>query len=196
MKSLINAEYLKAIYNCIGKRVNNVFVLRDRTFKESEIEFISDGCVYLQFDNEIIKFTNKSIEGPDLDDYPNLDFEICKSLSDNYLMSEFLLYELNISGIINNIEIINDKFSSWWDDDIICVDIALKFNISGTIYYLILWDSIPDTISLIDSSNITSENNYNLRYRISNFWIGKSPDFRYFYRKEISILERLNNLLY
>lgn len=196
MKSLINAEYLKAIYNYTGKRVNNVFVLRDRTFKESEIESISDGCVYLQFDNEIIKFTNKSIEGPDLDDYPNLDFEISKSLSDNYLMSEFLLYSLNIKGIINDIEIINDEFSSWWDDDIICVDIALKFNISGTIYYLIFWDSIPDTISFIDSSNITSENNYNLRYRISNFWIGKSPDFRCFYRKEISILERLNNLLY
>ena len=47
MKSLFNAEYLKAIYNCIGKRVNNVFVLRNRTFKEGEIEAISDGCVYL-----------------------------------------------------------------------------------------------------------------------------------------------------
>ena len=43
MKSLINSEYLKNIYNCIGKRVNNVFVLRDHTFKESEIESISDG---------------------------------------------------------------------------------------------------------------------------------------------------------
>ena len=37
MKSLFNAEYLKAIYNCIGKRVNNVFVLRDNSFNESEI---------------------------------------------------------------------------------------------------------------------------------------------------------------
>ena len=194
MKCLFNAEYLKAIYNCIGKRVNNVFVLRNRTFKEGEIEAISDGCVYLQFDNEIIKLTNKSIEGPDLDDYPDLDFEIGKSLSDNHLMSEFSLYALNISGIINDIEVVNDEFSSWWGNDIICVDIALKFNISNAIYYLILWDSIPDTISWIDSRNITSENNYNLRDRISNFWIGKSPDFRYFYRKELSILERLNNL--
>ena len=194
MKSLFNAEYLKAIYNCIGKRVNNVFVLRNRTFKEGEIEAISDGCVYLQFDNEIIKLTNKSIEGPDLDDYPDLDFEIGKSLSDNHLMSEFSLCALNISGIINDIEVVNDEFSSWWGNDIICVDIALKFNISNAIYYLILWDSIPDTISWIDSRNITSENNYNLRDRISNFWIGKSPDFRYFYRKEISILNRLNNL--
>lgn len=193
MKSLINAEYLKAIYNCIGKRVNNVFVLRDRTFKESEIESISDGCVYLQFDNEIIKFSNKSIEGPDLDDYPNLDFEICKSLSDNYLMSELLLYSLNIRGIINDIEIVNDEFSAWWDNDTICVDIALKFNISGVIYYIVLWDSIPDTISWIDISNINSENNYNLRDRISNFGVGKSPDFRYFYRKEIPISDRLNN---
>ena len=194
MRSLFNAEYLKAIYNCIGKRVNNVFVLRNRTFEESEIEAISDGCVYLQFDNEIIKLTNKSIEGPDLDDYPNLDFETGKSLSDNHLMSEFSLYALNISGIINDIEVVNDEFSSWWSNDIICVDIGLKFIISDAIYYLILWDSVPDTISWIDSRNITSENNYNLRDRISNFWIGKSPDFRYFYRKEISILERLNNL--
>ena len=194
MKSLFNAEYLKAIYNCIGKRVNNVFVLRNRTFEESEIEAISDGCVYLQFDNEIIKLTNKSIEGPDLDDYPDLDFEIGKSISDNHLMSEFSLYALNISGIINDVKVVNDEFSSWWSNDIICVDIGLKFIISDAIYYLILWDSVPDTISWIDSRNITSENNYNLRDRISNFWIGKSPDFRYFYRKEISILERLNNL--
>ncbi len=194
MKSLINAEYLKTLYSCIGKNVNNIFVLRNSTFKEDEIETISDGCVYLQIDKEIIKFINKSIEGPDLDDYPNLDFVICEGLSDNYLISEFSLYALNICGIINDIEIVNDEFSSWWGNDIICVDIALKFNISDAIYYLILWDSIPDTISWIDSRNITSENNYNLRDRISNFWVGKSPDFRYFNRREISILERLNNL--
>lgn len=193
MKSLINTEYLKKIYNCIGKNISNVFVLRDNSFNERENEFISDGCVYLQFDNQIIKFTNRSVEGPDLDDYPNLDFEICESLSDKNLMSKFSLYSLNIRGIINDIKIVNDEFSSWWDDDIICVDIALKFNISGVIYYIVLWDSISDTISWIDISNITSENNYNLRDRISNFWVGKSPDFRYFYRKEIPISDRLNN---
>lgn len=194
MKSLINSEYLKNIYNCIGKNVNNVFVLRDNSFDESEIEYISDGCIYLQFDNQIIKFTNKSIEGPDLDDYPNLDFEVYKNLNDNYLLSEFSLYALNITGIINDINIVNDEFSSWWNNDIICVDIALKFDISSVIYYLILWDSIPDTISWVDSRNITSENNYKLRDRISDFWVGKSPDFKYFYRKEISICDRLTIL--
>ena len=194
MKSLINSEYLKNIYNCIGKNVNNVFVLRDNSFDESEIEYISDGCIYLQFDNQIIKFTNKSIEWPDLDDYPNLDFEVYKDLNDNYLLSEFSLYALNITGIINDIKIVNDEFSSWWNNDIICVDIALKFDISSVIYYLILWDSIPDTISWVDSRNITSENNYKLRDRISDFWVGKSPDFKYFYRKEISICDRLTIL--
>ena len=194
MKSLINSEYLKNIYNCIGKNVNNVFVLRDNSFDESEIEYISDGCIYLQFDNQIIKFTNKSIEGPDLDDYPNLDFEVYKNLNDNYLLNEFSLYALNINGIINDIKIVNDEFSSWWDNDIIYVDIALKFDISGVIYYLILWDSIPDTISWVDSRNITSENSYKLRDRISDFWTGKSPDFKYFYRKEISICDRLTIL--
>ena len=194
MKSLINSEYLKNIYNCIGKNVNNVFVLRDNSFNESEIEYISDGCIYLEFDNQIIKFTNKSIEGPDLDDYPNLDFEVYENLNDNYLLSEFSLYALNITGIINDIKIVNDTFSSWWDNDIIYVDIALKFDISGVIYYLILWDSIPDTISWVDSRNITSENSYKLRDRISDFWTGKSPDFKYFYRKEISICDRLTIL--
>ena len=194
MKSLINSEYLKNIYNCIGKNVNNVFVLRDNSFNESEIEYISDGCIYLEFDNQIIKFTNKSIEGPDLDDYPNLDFEVYENLNDNNLLSEFSLYALNITGIINDIKIVNDTFSSWWDNDIIYVDIALKFDISGVIYYLILWDSIPDTISWVDSRNITSENNYKLRDRISDFWVGKSPDFKYFYRKEISICDRLTIL--
>jgi hypothetical protein len=194
MKSLINSEYLKNIYNCIGKNVNNVFVLRDNSFDESEIEYISDGCIYLEFDNQIIKFINKSIEGPDLDDYPNLDFEVYENLNDNYLLSEFSLYALNITGIINDIKIVNDTFSSWWDNDIIYVDIALKFDISGVIYYLILWDSIPDTISWVDSRNITSENSYKLRDRISDFWTGKSPDFKYFYRKEISICDRLTIL--
>ena len=194
MKSLINSEYLKNIYNCIGKNVNNVFVLRDNSFNESEIEYISDGCIYLEFDNQIIKFTNKSIEGQDLDDYPNLDFEVYKNLNDNYLLNEFSLYALNINGIINDIKIVNDEFSSWWNNDIICVDIALMFDISGVIYYLILWDSIPDTISWVDSRNITSENNYKLRDRISDFWVGKSPDFKYFYRKEISICDRLTIL--
>ena len=194
MKSLINSEYLKNIYNCIGKNVNNVFVLRDNSFDESEIEYISDGCIYLEFDNQIIKFINKSIEGPDLDDYPNLDFEVYENLNDNYLLSEFSLYALNITGIINDIKIVNDEFSSWWNNDIICVDIALKFDISSVIYYLILWDSIPDTISWVDSRNITSENSYKLRDRISDFWTGKSPDFKYFYRKEISICDRLTIL--
>ena len=100
MKSLINSEYLKNIYNCISKNVNNVFVLRDNSFDESEIEYISDGCIYLEFDNQIIKFTNKSIEGPDLDDYPNLDFEVYKNLNDNYLLNEFSLklqYEIEHS---------------------------------------------------------------------------------------------------
>ena len=194
MKSLINSEYLKNIYNCIGKNVNNVFVLRDNSFNESEIEYISDGCIYLEFDNQIIKFTNKSIEGPDLDDYPSLDFEVYENLNDNNLLSEFSLYALNITGIINDIKIVNDTFSSWWDNDIIYVDIALKFDISGVIYYLILWDSIPDTISWVDSRNITSENSYKLRDRISDFWTGKSPDFKYFYRKEISICDRLTIL--
>ena len=194
MKSLINDEYLKNIYNTIGKNVNNVFVLRDNSFDESEIEYISDGCIYLEFDNQIIKFINKSIEGPDLDDYPNLDFEVYENLNDNYLLSEFSLYALNITGIINDIKIVNDTFSSWWDNDIIYVDIALKFDISGVIYYLILWDSIPDTISWVDSRNITSENSYKLRDRISDFWTGKSPDFKYFYRKEISICDRLTIL--
>ena len=57
---------------------------------------------------------------------------------------------------------------------------------SVIIYWVLIWR--------LNSRNITSENNYSLRYRVSNFWIGKSPDFRYFYRKEISILERFNNL--
>ena len=69
----------------------------------------------------------------------------------------------------------------------------MKFNISDVIYYIVLWDSIPDTISWIDISNITSENNYKLRDRISNFWVSKSPDFRFFNRKEIPISDRLNN---
>jgi len=174
--------------------MKSLIILRDKSFNESEIEYISDGCIHLQFDNQIIKFTNKSIEGPDLDDYPNLDFEVYKNLNDNYLLNEFSLYALNINGIINDIKIVNDEFSSWWDNDIICVDIALKFDISGVIYYLILWDSIPDTISWVDSRNITSENNYKLRDRISDFWVGKSPDFKYFYRKEISICDRLTIL--
>ena len=42
MKSLINSEYLKNIYNCIGKNVNNVFVLRDNSFDESDSEKIYD----------------------------------------------------------------------------------------------------------------------------------------------------------
>ena len=67
MKSLINVKYLKNIYNTIGKNVNNVFVLRDKSFNESEIEYISDGCIYLKFYKQIIKFTNQYIECHDLD---------------------------------------------------------------------------------------------------------------------------------
>ena len=64
------------------------------------------------------------------------------------------------------------------------------------IYGIYLWDIYLVLIWRLSARNITSENNYNLRDRVSNFWIGKFPDFRSFYRKEISILERLNNLLY
>ena len=57
---------------------------------------------------------------------------------------------------------------------------------SVIIYWVLIWR--------LNSRNITSENNYKLRDRISDFWVGKSPDFKYFYRKEISICDRLTIL--
>lgn len=42
----------------------------------------------------------KSIEVLNLDDYPNLAFDVYDNLNNNYLLSEFSLYTLNITGIV------------------------------------------------------------------------------------------------
>ena len=91
------------------------------------------------------------------------------------------------------IEIVNDEFTTFYSDEINSIDIAIKITISGHDYFIIAWDAIQGNLSFIDKSTICKEDFWLIRSQISEFWINKDIDLRYFYRKEIPISDRLNN---
>lgn len=149
--------------------------------------------IYIQIKDSYIEIVNDYIETEEYDEYPNFEVKRCIRMSEDTDYHQIV--SNNINGIIEQISIVNDEFTTFYSDEINSIDIAIKITISGHDYYIIAWDVIQGSLSFIDKSVICKEDFWVIRSQISKFWINKDIDLRYFYRKEIPITDRINECI-
>ena len=158
---------------------------------QKELDENNAVVIYIQTQGSYIEIVNDYIETEDYDDYPNFEIKRCIRMNEDTDYRQIV--SNNINGIIEQISIVNDEFTTFYSDEINSIDIAIKITISGHDYFIIAWDAILGNLSFIDKSTICKEDFWLIRSQISKFWINKDIDLRYFYRKEIPISDRLNN---
>ena len=189
----INKKSLDILVCIMNQHVDNIFSQKlfgftsDRSQKE--LEENNAEVIYIQTQDSYIEIVNDYIETEDYDDYPNFEIKRCIRMNEDTDYRQIV--SNNINGIIEQISIVNDEFTTFYSDEINSIDIAIKITISGHDYYIIAWDAIQGNLSLIDKSIICKEDFWLIRSQISKFWINKDLDLRYFYRKEIPITDRL-----
>lgn len=195
MLNHINVDKIKILNSIVGRKVNNIFLQKSFLFsndrKKKEINSYYDRGIYIELEDSYIGILNNYLENEDYDEYPNFEIENCKKLVEE--TDYYKLIPTFIEGYLEQITIINDEFTTFYSDEVNSIDIAIKLIIDGKIYYIIAWDAIQGDLSLIDKSVIGEEFYHVIRSQLSKFWINKDIDLRYFYRKEISINDRLNN---
>ena len=189
----INKNSLDILASIMNQHVDNIFSQKPIFFtpdrRKKRLEENNDVVLYIQIQDSYIEIVNDYIETEDYDEYPNLEVKRCNRMSED---TDYLqIVSNNISGIIEQISIVNDEFTTFYSDEINSIDIAIKITISGHDYYIIAWDAIQGNLSLIDKSIICKEDFWLIRSQISEFWTNKDLDLRYFYRKEIPIVDRL-----
>ena len=189
----INKNSLDILASIMNQHVDNIFSQKPIFFtpdrRKKRLDENNDVVLYIQIQDSYIEIVNDYIETEDYDEYPNLEVKRCNRMSED---TDYLqIVSNNISGIIEQISIVNDEFTTFYSDEINSIDIAIKITISGHDYYIIAWDAIQGNLSLIDKSIICKEDFWLIRSQISKFWINKDLDLRYFYRKEIPITDRL-----
>ena len=191
----INKKSLDILVCIMNQHVDNIFSQKlfgftpDRSQKE--LDENNAEVIYIQTQDSYIEIVNDYIETEDYDDYPNFEIKRCIRMNED---TDYLqIVSNNINGIIEQISIVNDEFTTFYSDEINSIDIAIKITISGHDYFIIAWDAILGNLSFIDKSTICKEDFWLIRSQISKFWINKDIDLRYFYRKEIPISDRLNN---
>ena len=191
----INKNSLDILVGIMNKHVDNIFSQKlfwftpDRSQKE--LDENNAVVIYIQTQGSYIEIVNDYIETEDYDDYPNFEIKRCIRMNEDTDYRQIV--SNNINGIIEQISIVNDEFTTFYSDEINSIDIAIKITISGHDYFIIAWDAILGNLSFIDKSIICKEDFWLIRSQISKFWINKDIDLRYFYRKEIPISDRLNN---
>jgi len=191
----INKNSLDILVGIMNKHVDNIFSQKlfwftpDRSQKE--LDENNAVVIYIQTQGSYIEIVNDYIETEDYDDYPNFEIKRCIRMNEDTDYRQIV--SNNINGIIEQISIVNDEFTTFYSDEINSIDIAIKITISGHDYFIIAWDAILGNLSFIDKSTICKEDFWLIRSQISKFWINKDIDLRYFYRKEIPISDRLNN---
>ena len=189
----INKKSLDILASTINQHVDNIFSQKPIFFtpdrRKKRLDENNDVVLYIQIQDSYIEIVNDYIETEDYDEYPNLEVKRCNRMSED---TDYLqIVSNNISGIIEQISIVNDEFTTFYSDEINSIDIAIKITISGHDYYIIAWDAIQGNLSFIDKSIICKEDFWLIRSQISEFWTNKDLDLRYFYRKEIPIADRL-----
>ena len=189
----INKKSLDILASTINQYVDNIFSQKPIFFtpdrRKKRLDENNDVVLYIQIQDSYIEIVNDYIETEDYDEYPNLEVKRCNRMSED---TDYLqIVSNNINGIIEQISIVNDEFTTFYSDEINSIDIAIKITISGHDYYIIAWDAIQGNLSFIDKSIICKEDFWLIRSQISKFWINKDLDLRYFYRKEIPITDRL-----
>ena len=191
----INVDKIKILNSIVGRKVNNIFLQKSFLFsadrKKKEINSYYDRGIYIELEDSYVGILNNYLEDEDYNEYPNFEIENCKKLVEE--TDYYKLIPTFIEGYLEQITIINDEFTTFYSDEVNSIDIAIKLIIDGKIYYIIAWDAIQGDLSLIDKSVIGEEFYHVIRSQLSKFWINKDIDLRYFYRKEISINDRLHN---
>lgn len=189
----INKNSLDILASIMNQHVDNIFSQKPIFFtpdrRKKRLDENNDVVIYLQIQDSYIEIVNDYIETEDYDEYP--DFEIKRCIKMNENTDYHQIVSNNINGIIEQISIVNDEFTTFYSDEINSIDIAIKITISGHDYYIIAWDAIQGNLSFIDKSIICKEDFWLIRSQISEFWTNKDLDLRYFYRKEIPIADRL-----
>lgn len=190
----INKNSLDILVGIMNQHVDNIFSQKLFRFtpdrSQKNLDENNDVVIYLQIQDSYIEIVNDYIETEEYDEYPNFEIKRCIKMNEDTDYHQIVLN--NINGIIEQISIVNDEFTTFYSDEINSIDIAIKFTISGHDYYIIAWDAIQGNLSLIDKSIICKEDFWLIRSQISKFWINKDLDLRYFYRKEIPITDRIN----
>lgn len=193
----INKQSLDTLAGIMNQHVDNIFSQKlfgftpDRSQKK--LDENNDVVIYLQIQDSYIEIINDYIETEEYDEYPNFEIKRCIKMNEDTDYHQIV--PNNIYGIIEQISIVNDEFTTFYSDEVNSIDIAIKLIIDGKIYYIIAWDAIQGDLSLIDKSVIGEEFYHVIRSQLSKFWINKDIDLRYFYRKEIPINDRLNECI-
>ena len=189
----INKKSLDILASTINQHVDNIFSQKPIFFtpdrRKKRLDENNDVVLYIQIQDSYIEIVNDYIETEEYDEYPNFEIKRCIRMSEDTDYPQIV--SNNINGIIEQISIVNDEFTTFYSDEINSIDIAIKITISGHDYYIIAWDAIQGNLSFIDKSIICKEDFWLIRSQISKFWINKDLDLRYFYRKEIPITDRL-----
>lgn len=191
----INKKSLDILVGIMNQQVDNIFSQKSFLFtpdrSQKNLDENNDNVIYIQIKDSYIEIVNDYIETEEYDEYPNFEVKRCIRMSEDTDYHQII--SNNINGIIEQICIVNDEFTTFYSDEINSIDIAIKITISGHDYYIIAWDTIQGNLSFIDKSVICEEDFYVIRNQISKFWINKDIDLRYFYRKEIPISDRIIN---
>ena len=191
----INKKSLDILVGIMNQQVDNIFSQKSFLFtpdrSQKKLDENNDNVIYIQIKDSYIEIVNDYIETEEYDEYPNFEVKRCIRMSEDTDYHQIV--SNNINGIIEQIIIVNDEFTTFYSDEINSIDIAIKITISGHDYYIIAWDAIQGNLSFIDKSVICEEDFYVIRNQISKFWINKDIDLRYFYRKEIPISDRIIN---
>ena len=190
----INKKSLDILASTINQHVDNIFSQKSFLFtpdrSQKKLDENNDNVIYIQIKDSYIEIVNDYIETEEYDEYPNFEIKRCIRMSEDTDYHQIV--SNNINGIIEQISIVNDEFTTFYSEEINSIDIAIKITISGHDYYIIAWDAIQGNLSFIDKSIICKEDFWLIRSQISKFWINKDLDLRYFYRKEVSITDRIN----
>ena len=190
----INKNSLDILTGIMNQHVDNIFSQKPIFFtpdrRKKRLDENNDVVIYIQIQDSYIEIVNDYIETEEYDEYPNFEIKRCIRMSEDTDYHQIV--SNNINGIIEQISIVNDEFTTFYSDEINSIDIAIKITISGHDYYIIAWDAIQGNLSFIDKSIICKEDFWLIRSQISKFWINKDLDLRYFYRKEVSITDRIN----
>ena len=190
----INKKSLDILVGIINQQIDNIFSQKlfgftpDRSQKK--LDDNNDVVIYIQIQDSYIEIVNDYIETEEYDEYPNFEIKRCIKMNEDTDYHQIV--PNNIYGIIEQISIVNDEFTTFYSDEINSIDIAIKITISGHDYYIIAWDAIQGNLSFMDKSIICKEDFWLIRSQISKFWINKDLDLRYFYRKEVPITDRIN----
>ena len=190
----INKNSLDILAGIINQHVDNIFSQKPIFFtpdrRQKRLDVNNDVVIYIQIQDSCIEIVNDYIVTEEYDEYPNFEIKRCIRMNEDTDYHQIV--SNNINGIIEQISIVNDEFTTFYSDEINSIDIAIKITISGHDYYIIAWDAIQGNLSFIDKSIICKEDFWVIRSQISEFWTNKDIDLRYFYRKEVPITDRIN----